>query len=97
MVKSDKSFCSDWISFTNSPFLISSKFPAPHPPPSLRLFRPPRLFDFTCSTPLPFPSHLLGLPRLFGTQDFCEIFKNIYFEEHLRTAASEDAVIQLRL
>ena len=28
--------------------------------------------------------------------EVCETFKNIYFEEHLRTAASENVVMKLR-
>ena len=31
---------------------------------------------------------------LFGTQEYCEIFNNTYFEEHLRTDASVDCILK---
>ena len=33
--------------------------------------------------------------HLFNSE-YCEIFKSAYFEEHLRTAASENAFMKLR-
>ena len=35
------------------------------------------------------------LESLFNSE-YCEIFKSTYFEEHLRTAASEDMFMKLR-
>ena len=35
------------------------------------------------------------LESLFNTE-YCEIFKSTYFEEHLRTAASENVFMKLR-
>ena len=35
------------------------------------------------------------LESLFNSE-YCEVFKNTYFEEHLRTAASENVFMELR-
>ena len=35
------------------------------------------------------------LESLFNSE-YCEIFKRTYFEEHLRTAASENMLVKLR-
>ena len=35
------------------------------------------------------------LEPLFNSE-YCEIFKRTYFEEHLRTAASENMLVKLR-
>ena len=50
----------------------------------------------TCQTPTPdsFLSKVAGLQQVFSFE-FCEIFKNTYFEKHLRMGASEGTRMSL--